>query len=197
MKEDIKLPEAHTNSPKDSDIGIAQEDFDKIKEIAEQNNCRINGIHGYLASNILDSEPFLQSSEYLVECAKQFPDLEYVNFGSGFGVPSKPEEQRFDFKRIGQHYSRLTKKLSEYLGRNIQLKIEPGRSIMATAGTLYAKVTNVKQLKGKKQIAINAGFGEFARPRIYDAYHEIEVVGKTGETETYDIRGNTVLQSDF
>ena len=197
MKEDIKLPEGHTNSPKDSDIGICEEDFERVKEIAKQNGCRVNGIHGYLASNILASEPFLQSSDYLVQCARQFPDLEYVNFGSGFGVPNKPEEQRFDFEGIGQHYSRLTQKLSDYFGRSIQLKVEPGRSLIATAGTLYARVMNVKQLNGKKQIAVNAGFGEFARPRIYGAYHDIEVVEKTGETELYDIRGNTVLQSDF
>ncbi|MBA3064247.1 MAG: hypothetical protein KJ697_02160 [Nanoarchaeota archaeon] len=197
MKEDIKLPEGHTNSPKDSDIGICEEDFERVKEIAKQTGCKINGIHGYLASNILASEPFLQSSDYLVQCARQFSDLEYVNFGSGFGVPNKPEEQRFDFEGIGQHYSRLTQELSDYFGRNIQLKVEPGRSLIATAGTLYARVMNIKQLNGKKQIAINAGFGEFARPRIYGAYHDIEVVGKTRETELYDVRGNTVLQSDF
>ena len=197
MREDIKLPDGHTNSPKDSDIGICAEDFDMVKTIAQQHECRINGIHGYLASNILDSEPFIQSSNYLVECARQFPDLEYINFGSGFGVPNKPEEQRFDFERVGRHYSKLTQELSDYFGRSIQLKVEPGRSLIATAGTLYAKVTNIKRLKGKKQIAINAGFGEFARPRIYGAYHDIEVIGKKGETELYDIRGNTVLQSDF
>jgi len=197
MREDIKLPEGHTNSPKDSDIGICVKNFDKAKEIAGQYGCRINGIHGYLASNILASEPFIQSSDYLVECARQFSDLEYVNFGSGFGVPNKLEEQRFDFEKIGQHYSRLTQELSDYFRRNIQLKVEPGRSLITTAGTLYAKVMNVKQLKSKKQIAVNAGFGEFARPRIYGAYHNIKVVGKSGETELYDVRGNTVLQSDF
>lgn len=197
MKEDIKLPEGHTNSPKDSDIGICEEDFERVKEVAKLHGCKINGIHEYLASNILVSEPFLQSSDYLVQCAKQFSDLEYVNFGSGFGVPNKPEEQKFDFEGIGQHYSRLVQELSDYFGRSIQLKVEPGRSLIATAGTLYAKVMNIKQLNGKKQIAVNAGFGEFARPRIYGAYHDIVVVGKTGETELYDIRGNTVLQSDF
>lgn len=197
MKEDIELPKGYTNSPKDSDIGIVKEYFERVKVITKQHDCKINGIHGYLASNILDSEPFIQSSNYIVECAKQFSDLEHINFGSGFGVPSRSTEAQFDFSRIGKHYSTLTRKLSDYLHKEIQLKIEPGRSIMATAGTLYTKITNVKQLKGKKQITINAGFAEFARPRIYGAYHEIEIVGKEGETELYDIRGNTVLQSDF
>jgi diaminopimelate decarboxylase len=194
---DIKLPEWHTNSPKDSDAGIAPEDFEKVKEIAEQHGCMVNGVHGYLASNILDPEPFIQASNYIAECAGQFPDLEYANFGGGFGIPDRPTEAGFDFRRIGAHYSMLTRELSDCLGREVQLKIEPGRAIVATAGTLYAKVANVKRLEGKKQIVVDAGFAEFARPRIYGAYHEIVAVGKEGETELCDIRGNTVLQSDF
>ena len=197
MKEDIKLPEKHTNSPRDSDIGIPRDNLDKVKEIAKQYACKINGIHGYLASNILELEPFIQASDYLVKFAKQFPDLEYVNFGSGFGVPNKPEEQRFDFKGIGKHYSNLTQKLSGCYRRSIQLKVEPGRSLIATAGTLYAKVTNVKQLKGKKQVIIDAGYAEFARSRLYGVYHEIQTLEKRGRTELCDVRANTVLQSDF
>lgn len=197
IREDIKLPEGHTNSPKNSDIGICAEYFDKVKKISEQHDCKINGIHGYLASNILASEPFIQFSDYLIECAKQFPDIEYVNFGSGFGVLDKQEEQKLNFEMIGQYYSKLMHELSIYFKKNIQLKIEPGRSIMATAGTLYAKVTNIKKLDGKKQISIDAGFGEFARTMIYNIYHDIEVVDKQYNITLYDVRANTVLQSDF
>lgn len=197
MREDIELPNGHTNSPRDSDIGISEKDFERVKNIAEKQGCRVNAIHGYLASNILTLEPFIYSSNYIAECARQFPDLEHVNFGSGFGVPGRKTEIGLDLEKVGEHYSKLAKGLSTQFGRSIELRVEPGRLIMATAGTLYAKVTNVKQLKDKKQVAINAGFAEFARPRIYGAYHEIEVVGKEGETEIYDIRANTVLQSDF
>lgn len=179
MKEGIELPVGHTNSPKNSDIGITISDFEKIKAIALKYNITINGIHGYLASNILVAEPFLEVADYLKEAAKQFPDLEYINFGSGFGVPENPNDIIFDF------------------GRSIQMKIEPGRIFMASSGSLYTKVTNVKQVDGKKQIAINAGFAEFVRPKIYNTYCEIEVENKYRETELYDIRANTVLQSDF
>jgi len=198
MDESITIPENCTNSPKDSDIGISKQDFEKVKRAAQKHSCSINGIHGYLASNILDTEPFIQSSNYLINCAKNFPELEYVNFGSGFGVPGKKSDKDFDFKKIGKQYTRLTEHLNNFFGRQLELKVEPGRSIMATAGKLYAQVTNIKNLETKKQIAINAGFAEFARPRIYNAYHEIELLGKESqEKEVYDIRANTVLQSDF
>lgn len=197
MKEGIELPVGHTNSPKNSDIGITISDFEKIKAIALKYNITINGIHGYLASNILVAEPFLEVADYLKEAAKQFPDLEYINFDSGFGVPENPNDIIFDFGRVCEYYSIVTQELSDFFGRSIQMKIEPGRIFMASSGSLYTKVTNVKQVDGKKQIAINAGFAEFVRPKIYNTYCEIEVENKYREIELYDIRANTVLQSDF
>ncbi len=197
MREDIELPVDHTNSPKNSDVGIHVEDFGRVIKLAEKNRCSINGIHGYLASNILDPNPFILSSNFMIKCAEHFPDLTYVNFGSGFGVPNKPDEPAFDFAGVGAHYSHVIKQLSKKLKRNIQIKIEPGRSILGVAGTLYTKVTNIKQLSDKKQIAVDAGFGEFSRPNIYDAWHEIQVVEKSKDPQLYDVRGNTALQSDF
>jgi diaminopimelate decarboxylase len=90
-------------------------------------------------------------------------------------------------------------KLSENFGRKIILKIEPGRIILADAGYLLVSVTNVKRLNAEKsEISVNAGSAELARPRIYNSYHEIEKVQKTGKPQhLYDIRGNTVLQNDF
>lgn len=197
IKDDIELEEGHTNSYKATDVGIREEDFQLVIQIADKAGCSLVGVHGYLASNLLETAPFIQFSNYLAHCARKFKDLKYINFGSGFGVFCESTDKRFDFENIGKHYSTITHEISHHFNREIQLKIEPGRSIVASAGILLAKVTNVKQLKNKKQIAIDVGFGEFARPRLYDAYHAIRVIGKTGDVELYDILANTVLQSDF
>lgn len=197
MPMQIDLPEKHTNSPKESYIGIEEKGFKVIKKIARTNNCTITGIHGYLASNLLDTRPFLEASEYIAECAKQFSDLKYINFGSGFGLPEFNENKELDITLIGKHYSKLTERLSRYFNRSIQLKIEPGRYLVGNAGTLYAKVTNIKKLDRKKQISVDVGFGGFARPKLYGAEHEIIVVSKSNPEELYDIRANTTLQDDF
>ena len=162
--------------------------------MATKNCCKIIGIHGYLASNIMDEKPFFRAASYLKRCAKEFPDLEYLNFGSGYGVAN---DKKFKFNVIGNYYSKIMEELKEYFGRTIKLKIEPGRIIVATAGKLYASVTNIKNVKDKKQISVDAGFGEFVRPKLYNDYHEIEVLNNESEKEIYDIRGNTVLQDDF
>src|SRR3989344_880275 len=187
---EFKLPRQTTNSSKNSNVGIVEQYFDRIKSLAAASGSRVIGFHGYLASNINEPEPFAQFADYLSQQARKFPDLQYVNFGSGFGL-------ELDLSVVSGYYGTVMRELSTFFGRQIRMKIEPGRSIMALAGKLYTKVTNVKQLDGKKQIAIDAGFGDFVRPLLYGAEHPIEVVGKSGTKEWYDIRGNTVLQSDF
>ncbi|MBK3516117.1 alanine racemase [Carboxylicivirga marina] len=194
---DIPLEAGHTNSYRHTDVGIREQDFKSVKLIAARYGCKVIGVHGYLASNLLDSSPFFYYADYLKRCAKQFPDIEYINFGSGFGVFCDSAEKQFDFKKTGQYYSDITTELSTFFKRDIQLKIEPGRSLIAAAGILLAKVTNVKQLEHKRQVAINVGFGGFARPKLYDACHLIEVAGKDKIQGVYDVRAATVLQTDF
>jgi diaminopimelate decarboxylase len=194
----IKSNEA-TNIFSESNVGIEENDFNKIKEIAKNTGNRITGVHGYLASNVHDSKPFIQFGKFMLNVAIGFPDLEYVNFSSGFGVKYSSKEKDFDFERVLYYYSNLLSKLSKSTRREITLKIEPGRIIMADAGSLLVRITNLKTLNPfKSEISINAGYAEFARPKIYNSYHEIENIEITGKPkQIYDIRGNTVLQNDF
>lgn len=188
-----------TNIFSDSNVGIEIENFQKIKEIAEKTGNKIIGAHGYFASNVLDEKPFIEFGNFLFTIASEFPDLEYINFGSGFGVKYSEEDKNFDFNKVLEHYSSLCSRLSVRFNREIILKIEPGRALLANAGLLLVKTTNIKKLTPKKfEISVNAGFGELARPRVYNSYHEIENLEKTGKPKKlYDIRGNTVLQNDF
>jgi diaminopimelate decarboxylase len=188
-----------TNSFLESNVGIEGKYFNKIKEIAKETGNRITGVHGYLASNVHDSKPFIQFGKFIVNVASEFPDLEYVNLSSGFGVKYSAKDKDFDFQHVLHCYSNLLRKLSKRIKREIVLKIEPGRTLMADAGSLLVRITNLKTLNpDKSEISVNAGFGEFARPKIYNSYHEIENSEITGKSKkVYDIRGNTVLQNDF
>ncbi len=196
----IKIdPGSATNLYADSNVGIEEKDYERIKEIAEKTGNKITGVHGYLASNVCDAMPFIQFGDFLVNHASHFPDLKYVNFGSGFGIKYSENDKEFDCKKVLSYYSFLLTNLSERLKREIVLKIEPGRSVMADAGSLLVRITNVKALNSiKSEISVDAGFAEIARPRIYNSWHEIDNVEKTGKPhKVYDIRGNTVLQNDF
>ena len=197
MKEDIELPDTHTNTPKDSNIGIHPRKFNSIKVLAKKNNIKINGIHGYLASNILEVKPFLESADYLKDCATAFPDLEYINFGSGYGISENSGSKSFDFNKLGAYYNAIGNYLSRHFGKDIEIKLEPGRTIIGSAGDLYSRITNIKQLDEKKQLAIDVGFAEYARPLLYNSCISVISDTKSGKSELYDLRANTVLQNDF
>lgn len=198
----LRMPQVFLNGEfSQTDCGISESYFECLRYLSESNGKVINGIHGYCGSNIFDADFLKRSADYISECAKQFPDLEYVDFGSGFGIAASVGQGHLDLADVLQHYSELAYNLSEYFGREIQLRIEPGRAIVADAGTLYTTVTNVKRLpNGRDLVHVDAGFGDFARPRLYGVYHGISavnVIRDVGEGIAYDIRGNTVLQDDY
>jgi len=184
-------------------VGIKKEKFNELKEIAKKFDLKIIGVHGYLASNMLNLKPFLKLNRFLVDCAKQFPDIEYINFGAGFGVALKPGEKDFNWEKYGQNVTTLMKEVERFFGRKINLKIEPGRSLAGDAGILLTKITNIKNMDFWKEVGVDCGFGVFARPYIYKwnegGYHPIISVNrfKKQSNKLYTICGNSVLQGDY
>ena len=75
------------------------------------------------SSNVLEEKPFIEFGNFLFEIASEFPDLVYVNFGSGFGVKYSEKDKDFDFKKVLQHYSSLCGRLFRSFKREIILKI--------------------------------------------------------------------------
>jgi len=192
------------NLPNNSNIGISINSITQIKKICKQYSLTINGIHGYLASNIMDIRPFKKISSHLIKFAEYFPEIEYINLGSGFGIPKQRSTPEFKFNKLGIYYSKLLTYISQKLNRDIKMIIEPGRSFVGTAGILLTKITRIKKLSNNKlQIYVDAGFGEFARPYIYGTetkgYHEIINCNKYKYSNGIiaDIRASTVLQTDI
>lgn len=200
-----KAPKNATNSPYSpkARVGIALNKFNELKKIAKQFNLKIIGVHGYLASNMLELAPFIKLNKILFECAKKFFDLEYINFGAGFGLALKPNEKDFDWKKYGENVVLIMKKAEKFFGREINLKIEPGRSLVGDAGILLTKVTNIKDMGSWQEVGVDSGFGIFARPFIYnwndEGYHSIVAASKVKEKKDhlYTICGNSVLQGDY
>ena len=200
----LQMPEVSCNGGfrRNSYIGIREQDLEIILFNARNQGKIIRGIHGYCGTNIFDVKFLKKGADYITRCAEQFPDLAYINFGGGFGIPVNEDLKPINIEGVLGYYSELTSGLAQKLGRLVELRIEPGRALVANAGTLYTRVTNVKRLhrgavEGNDQIAVDCGFGEFARPRLYGVFHEIFALGKEGNTRYCDVRGNTVLQDDY
>ena len=91
----------------DSKFGISIYQIPHILRIVENTKMHINGIHMHTGSDILDIEVFLYAAEILFDAAKQFKDLDFLDFGSGFKVPYKKGDIETNIEELGK---KLTKR---------------------------------------------------------------------------------------
>jgi diaminopimelate decarboxylase len=196
----------------DSKFGISVHQIPHLLRIVELTDMNINGIHMHTGSDILDIDVFLYASEILFETAKNFKDLEFIDFGSGFKVPYKEGDIQTNVDELGK---KLTKRFNEFCkeyGRELTLAFEPGKFLVSEAGFFLAKVNVVKQTTSTVFASIDSGFNHLIRPMLYGSNHEISnisnpdgreryysVVGYICETDTFgsNRRINEITEGDI
>ena len=164
---------------KKTKFGVAEEDVDKIFEIAKKYNLTIAEINQHVGSQYLDPEPFLQAVENFLRIAEKFDSLEYIDFGGGYGIPyhKLDDEARFDMASFTERFTALLDAYAEKHKDNLPLfKSEPGRYCVAEGGVILGRVHATKQNAGKRYAGTDIGMNVLARPTLYDSYHEIEVL---------------------
>lgn len=196
----------------DSKFGISIHQIPHILRIVENTGMKINGIHMHTGSDILDIDVFLYASEILFETAKNFKELEFMDFGSGFKVPYKEGDIETNIEEFGE---KLTSRFNEFCkeyGRDLTLAFEPGKFLVSEAGYFLAKVNVVKQTTSTVFAQIDSGFNHLIRPMLYGSQHEIinlsnpngrerfySVVGYICETDTFanNRRINEISEGDI
>jgi len=187
-----------TGGPK-SKFGIWHSEVKEIKRIAENYELEIVGIHEHIGSQILEVDKFLMAMEVLLRVAPSFPDLEFIDFGGGFGVPYKPGEKPLDIKELGRKMSGRFKDFCRKYRKKLTLVIEPGRFLVAEAGYLLTRANTVKRNPdGRVFVGVDSGFNHLIRPAMYDSFHPITNISNPGgEKEKVDIGGNICESGDI
>jgi diaminopimelate decarboxylase len=139
----------------------------------------------------------------ILTVARRLPNLRFVDFGGGIGIPYRPEEKPVDLDALGRQASLLMTELVRGYGRPLELRLEPGRFLVAEAGTLYATVTSVKRNpdssdgSGRTYVGCDTGFNHLIRPCMYDAYHRIDDVTRPlAAKAVVDVVGNICESGD-
>lgn len=182
----------------DSKFGISIHQIPHLLRIVENTGMHINGIHMHTGSDILDIEVFLYASEILFETAKHFPELDFIDFGSGFKVPYKPGDIETNIEELGEKLSERFIAFCKEYGRDLTLAFEPGKFLVSEAGKFLAKVNVIKQTTSTVFAGVDTGFNHLIRPMLYGSQHEIanishpegkerfySVVGYICETDTF------------
>ncbi|TRZ42773.1 diaminopimelate decarboxylase [Robertkochia solimangrovi] len=174
----------------DSKFGISIHQIPHLLRIVENTGMHVNGIHMHTGSDILDIEVFLYASEILFETAKNFKDLEFIDFGSGFKVPYKEGDIETNIEELGK---KLTKRFNDFCketGKDLTLSFEPGKFLVSQAGFFVARVNVVKQTTSTVFASIDSGFNHLIRPMFYNSYHEIfNLTNPKGKERFYSVVG--------
>jgi len=164
---------------KASKFGISLDEVAELKRLAGDCQARIIGIHAHSGSGILNPDNWQKVAATLVEAAQYFPDAAVLDLGGGIGVADKRTDSAFDLLA-------LDKLLSKFKAQHpaFELWLEPGRFLVAPAGVLLTRVTQLKKKGDVIYVGVSAGMNALIRPALYGAYHEIVNLSRLDDEPT-------------
>lgn len=174
----------------DSKFGISIYQMRHVERIIKTTKLVVNGLHMHTGSDILDVEVFLRGAEILFEQTEFFPDLQFIDFGSGFKVPYKPEDYSTDVNELGKKLSERFIEFCKNYGRDLDLWFEPGKFLVSEAGTFLVKVNVLKQTTAAVFVGVDSGLNHLIRPMMYNSYHHItNISNPSGAPRIYTVVG--------
>ncbi|AEP37211.1 Diaminopimelate decarboxylase [Taylorella asinigenitalis MCE3] len=172
--------------------------LDIFKRAATLDSLEIVGIDCHIGSQILETEPYLDAVDRVIDLIKALVqagiELKHIDIGGGFGI------RYLDEKPLDIIYLRqaLDSKLREAELGDMQVIMEPGRSLVANSAILVASVIVIKKTEFKNFVILNAGMNDLIRPSLYEAFHGVlPVIERDGDTDTYDIVGPICETGDW
>ncbi|NIK74191.1 diaminopimelate decarboxylase [Thermonema lapsum] len=174
----------------DSKFGISILQMRHLQRVIQTYAIRVNGLHMHTGSDILDAEVFLQGARILFDIAREFPALDFIDFGSGFKVAYKEGDVVTDLETLAQRLKAEYRAFSKEYGKEVEIWFEPGKYLVSEAGYLLVKANVVKTTPATVFVGVNSGLNHLIRPMMYDAYHEIVNASNTeGAKRIYTVVG--------
>lgn len=177
-------------------FGIDLAELETARVLVEDSGRRVVGLHMHIGSGVDSPAPLVKAARALLDLAPSFSNLQWLNFGGGMSVPYRPGEAEFPIADYGEQLTELAgPTLRE---RNLTAILEPGRYLVAQAGTLLARATARRVSIGVEWVGVDSGFNHLVRPSKYSAYHHILNAsrGETGATEDVVVAGNLCESGD-
>ncbi len=165
----LKIQTGHA----DSKFGIPNQYRAEISALIEQYGIPVVGLHIHTGSDFKDGNTFLKIADTLFDLASDFPDLRFMDFGSGFKVAYRQGDHATDLAELGAKVSAAFQVFCERYGRDIELWFEPGKLLVSESGHLLANVNVVKHNPTRTFVHLDTGLNHLIRPMMYDAWHDI------------------------
>ena len=174
----------------DSKFGISIYQLPQVLEIVHRHHLNVKGLHMHTGSDILDADVFLKMADILFDTAKNFTDLTFMDFGSGFKVKYKSGDIVTDIEDLGKKLSTAFSGFCNDYGRSLEMWFEPGKFLVSEAGNLLVKTNVVKTTPARVFVGVDSGMNHFLRPMMYNSHHEIiNLSNPAGTSHVYSVVG--------
>lgn len=176
------------------DIGAAADVYRRTRALK---HVSASGVSCHIGSQILDYSPILEAAGKVLALVETLQSegfaIDHVDLGGGLGIAYRMGEEAPLIRDF------ITD-LRERIGRaKITVMIEPGRSIVGSAGVLLTQVLYRKQSPTKEFVVVDAAMNDLIRPALYKAHHEIRPVRQIANAPIViaDVVGPVCETGDF
>ena len=154
------------------------------------------GMDCHIGSQLTQIAPFIDAARRMLALVDSLADagihLRHLDLGGGLGVRYRGESP----PPVRDYIAALRECLGE---RQLELILEPGRSIAANAGVLLTEVLYLKRTPAHNFALVDAGMNDLIRPALYSAWQDIQPVVEStgGTTAVWDVVGPVCETADF
>lgn len=193
-------PETHpyiATGLRESKFGI---DIDQARGVYTQaaslQHVDIAGIDCHIGSQITSLDPYRDAVVRIMELVQDLEtagiSLRHIDLGGGLGIEYRDEQPPAPQAMVNAICDAVP-------DDDMELLLEPGRSIVGNAGVLLTGVLYLKETGGKHFAIVDAGMNDLIRPALYDAWQDILPLEEkqAGEARRYDIVGPVCETGDF
>ncbi len=182
----------------DSKFGISIHQIRHIERVVRSTKVQVNGIHMHTGSEIKDIGVFLEGLEVMFSMARHFPELTFIDLGSGFKVPYQPGDPETDINPLGPKVAEAFAQYEKETGAKLEVWFEPGKYLVSQAGYFIVKANVIKQTPATVFVGVNSGFNHLIRPMFYESYHHIlNISNPNGPERIYTVVGNICETDTF
>jgi diaminopimelate decarboxylase/aspartate kinase len=162
-----------------SKFGVPVAELKQFSRHSQELGVRIVGLQAHVGSGIFDVTNWEHTARQLADIAQHFSDVKVIDVGGGLGVPERGDQPGVDLRKLD---TLLTAVRAEY--PRLEFWMEPGRYLVAAAGVLLARVTQLKSKGEVRYVGVTTGMNSLIRPALYGAYHEIVNLTRADEAPT-------------
>lgn len=187
--------EAHTHEyiktgQIDSKFGFALANgdlYEALERVKKYKNINLIGLHAHIGSQIFQVDPYMDTVDIMMNLVKKIKEdynieIKEIDLGGGIGVYYTKHDTPKTIKEFCESIINRVESVCQKLKISKPvLIIEPGRSIVANAGSTLYTIGSIKDIKDiRTYVSVDGGMTDNIRPSLYQAGYECAVINKIG-----------------